>query len=150
MKKSELKAIIKEEIAKMYGSDDAIQSSVNKIFGTKSGKENIFGLPLEKLEGYDKLPNTRAEANLSSRNYIFLPSIENPGSATTYIHSKEEAQEWAEKFKNKFGIDDDVIRFEKDKIGNFKVINSPKYNEEAGIESKVASSFYDKLKFPNS
>ena len=32
MKKSELKAIIKEEIAKMYGSDDAIQKGVEKAF----------------------------------------------------------------------------------------------------------------------
>lgn len=32
MKKSELKAIIKEEIAKMYGSDDAIQKGVERAF----------------------------------------------------------------------------------------------------------------------
>ena len=31
MKKSELKAIIKEEIAKMYGSDDAIQKELKEL-----------------------------------------------------------------------------------------------------------------------
>ena len=141
MKKSELKAIIKEEIAKMYGNDDAIQRSVNKIFGTKSGKENILGLPLERLEDYNRLPDTKSEADLSSRNYMYLPSVTKP-DAETQIYSKEQAQEWVRDFMNKFGAEDDIVR-----IANGQVTNSPKFDEFRNAGKASIASFYDKLKY---
>ena len=141
MKKSELKAIIKEEIAKMYGSDDAIQRSVNKIFGTKSGKENILGLPLERLEDYNRLPDTKSEANLSSRNYMYLPSVTKP-DAETQIYSKEQAQEWLRSFMTQFGAEGDVVRFAKG-----QVVNSPKFDEFRNAGKASIASFYDKLKY---
>ena len=150
MKKSELRSLIREEIkksiAQMYGSDEEIQKSVNKIFKTgNSSKSNTLGLPLEKLSGYDKLPNTRAEADLSSRNYILLPSLRNTG-AKTYIYSKEEAQEWSNNFIDQYGIDGDKILFINTNTGA-DVINSPGYKGDKESTSKSISSFYDRLNY---
>lgn len=144
MKKSELKALIKEEIAKMYGSDDAIQRSVNKVFGTKQSspsKKNIFGLPLERLEDYNRLPNTKANADLSSRNYMYLPSTTKP-DADIQIYSKEQAQEWVRDFMSKFGAEDDIVR-----IANGQVTNSPKFDEFRKSGKAGVASFYDKSEF---
>jgi hypothetical protein len=144
MKKSELKAIIKEEIAKMYGSDDAIQKGVERAFRftpPTSGKGNVLGLPLERLEDYNRLPDTKSEADLSSRNYMYLPSVTKP-DAETQIYSKEQAQEWLRSFMTQFGAEGDVVRFAKG-----QVVNNPKFDEFRNAGKASIASFYDKLKY---
>lgn len=156
MKLSQIKQIIKEEVAKAVSEidknrelNDKFAAAVGFKAPAPGGPENVQGLPLEKLPDYAQLPDTRDDAMemIMAKKIIkklLLPS-EADSNARQVISSKEEAQEWVKKFTNKW-MDPgaDKIRFSFNEIGNPVVINAKKdYYEWAGISARAAQEFYD-------
>ena len=138
MKKSELKQIIKEEIQKALEIEDPIQTAFSKRMGTKdntpsfSNKSFLYinDLPIQKL---------------GNREYISVPSIDNP-SATEEL-PLDRLNSWENKFIEKFGLDkDDRVRFAK-QGEQYIPINSNKFIDFRKIGDKSIQSFYDKLKY---
>lgn len=86
------------------------------------GKGNTMGFSIERLKGYDKLPETYdEESNMIS---IIVPSVD--GIGYEMLRSKQRAQDWVKKFQDKFGT---IPKFEKTDAVHPKVINNPKFSK---------------------
>lgn len=127
--------------AGMAEAEDPAQSAFNKALekrGVEFGKSeagNVMGFSLEKLQGYDELPDTMDEE--SYKTSLSVPAVD--GIGNEILRSKERAKLYIQRFQDKWGV---TPRF-KSKTDH-KIINNKKYTEYVDAFNAAAGSDYGK------
>jgi hypothetical protein len=168
MKLSEFKQIIKEEI-KAVLELDGVNRTINdkfkaamKFTSPEGGPGNKMGLPLEKLQTYNDLPETDREVPKKDMRYIdtfiILPSVSGENG---FIYSKEKAKKWLDAYKAMYKGEEPRFKTKrisiagKDNIVSGEIISSEYLEHQQKMKDYEKSpeyhanvqSFYDKLKY---
>lgn len=90
---------VEAKIDETEGPYDLATARLNKAVGVRpgEGKANVMKYDLNKLPGYDRLP----DSDVNWKIKMFLPSVDT-GDAYTYLYTKKMVKKWVDDFKKKW------------------------------------------------